>query len=275
MTYARSVLSVPGSSQRFLDKAGSSAADVVMIDWEDGVGNDDKGTARELTNGFLHAQDPSAGPVWVRVNATYTEHFDHDAAAVNQWANRPSAVVLPMATLESAKTALARLDGVPLVAMIETAVSLEQAPHIASLDRIVGLMFGEYDFLATMAASGASRMSDTGWAKSRIINAAAAAGRWSIAGPNADFSDAAALQEQSRREASLGFAGKLCIHPNQIGTVNEEFGPAPEYVSWAKDLLEEIERGNHGGAFRFRGQMVDAPVIDRARAAVRLAGATR
>jgi citrate lyase beta subunit len=209
----------------------------------------------------------------VRVNASFTEHFDADASAVGQWPGHDVPLVLPMATLASAALAAQRIQDFPLIAMIETAEGLEQAAEIARLPRVAGLMFGEYDFLATMAAVGASRMSDTGWAKSRIINAAAAAGKWAIAGPNADFSDPTALSAQARREADLGFAGKLCIHPSQISTVNETFAPAPEYVNWAQDLLEEINGQNHDGAFRFRGQMIDAPVIERARAAVRMAGA--
>ncbi|MCZ9882565.1 HpcH/HpaI aldolase/citrate lyase family protein [Arthrobacter sp. B2a2-09] len=272
MTSARSILSVPGSSQRFLDKAANSAADVVMVDWEDGVAHGDKAAARGLTNGFLQT---SARRVWVRVNASLTEQFAHDAAAANQWTERSVPLVLPMSTLASAALAARSIAGAPLIAMIETPEGVEQAADIARLPRVVGLMFGEYDFLATMAGTGASRMTHTGWAKSRIINAAAATGKWAIAGPNADFSDPESLRQQAAQEAGLGFAGKLCIHPSQIDTVNEAFGPAPEYVSWARDLLEEITERNHDGAFRFRGQMIDAPVIERARTAVRLAGAVR
>lgn len=275
MILVRSVLSVPGSSQRFLDKAAVSDADVVMIDWEDGVAHESKGTARELTSAFLRAAGATDRPVWVRINATSTDHFAKDAAEANHQLDPAIPIVLPMSTLATTLAASTDLKEAPLIAMIETAQGVEESADIVRLPRVIGLMFGEYDFLATTALTGAARFSDTSWAKSRLINAATAAGKWTIAGPNADFSDPAKLQEQSASEAGLGFSGKLCIHPNQIETINTEFGPAPEYVSWARDLLNEMNTGNHQGAFRFRGQMVDAPVIDRARAAVRLAGVSR
>jgi citrate lyase beta subunit len=276
MSLARSVLSVPGSSQRFLDKALNSTADVVMVDWEDGVAAGDKAAARVLTHEFLQGQGTAGSRVWIRLNASLTEDFTADATAVKSWPDRDIPLVLPMSTLASAAVAAQAIEESPLIAMIETAEGVEQAAEIARLPRITGLMFGEYDFLATMAATGSSRMTDTGWAKSRIINAAAAAGTWAIAGPNADFSDAESLQQQAAREADLGFAGKLCIHPSQIDAVNKAFSPAPAFLKWAQDLLAELGKSHPlDGAFNFRGQMVDAPVIERARAAVELAGATR
>lgn len=276
MTLARSVLSVPGSSQRFLDKAINSTADVVMVDWEDGVAAGDKAAARVLTHAFLQADGTAGNRVWIRLNASLTEDFTADATVVKSWPDRDIPLVLPMSTFASAAVAAQAIEESPLIAMIETPEGVEQAAEIARLPRVTGLMFGEYDFLATMAATGASRMTDTGWAKSRIINAAAAAGKWAIAGPNADFSDAESLQRQAGREAELGFAGKLCIHPSQIDAVNKAFSPAPAFLRWAQDLLAELGKSHPlDGAFNFRGQMVDAPVIERARAAVELAGATR
>ena len=276
MTLARSVLSVPGSSQRFLDKAINSTADVVMVDWEDGVAPADKPAARQLTDGFLRSAAAAGQTVWVRINASFTDHFSPDAAVANQWSGTPVPLVLPMATLAAVQRATEEINAAPVIAMIETAEGVEHAADIALFPRVIGLMFGEYDFLATMASVGAARMSDTGWAKSRIVNAAAAAGKWAIAGPNADFNDHEGLVNQSVREAGLGFSGKLGIHPSQLPTINKAFSPAPAFVRWAQDLLAELGKSHPlDGAFNFRGQMVDAPVIERARAAVRLAGDNR
>ncbi|MFB9857191.1 HpcH/HpaI aldolase/citrate lyase family protein [Paenarthrobacter aurescens] len=285
MSHGRSVLAVPGSSQRFLVKAATSAADVIMIDWEDGVSGADKPTSRELTLAFLNARSLAEvtgarnGPhAWLRVNSPETEDFALDAAALDQWATTDYQipVIIPMAATETVNTAADRLPHRPLIAMIETAKSLEQARELAANPRVIGLMFGEYDYLATMANSGSLRMTDTTWAQARLVNAAAASGKWAIAGPNADFSDNDGLRHQASREAELGFAGKLCIHPSQIAMVNKAFAPAPAFVRWAEELLAEL--GNNqtlDGAFNFRGQMVDPPVIDRARTAVRMAGGAR
>lgn len=285
MSHGRSVLAVPGSSQRFLDKAATSAADVIMIDWEDGVSAADKPTSRELTLAFFSGRSLTAitgqqnGPrAWLRVNSPATDEFACDAAALDQWttADYQIPAIIPMASTETVNTAADRIPHMPLIAMVETAKGVEQASEMAADPRVIGLMFGEYDYLATMATSGSLRITDTTWAKARLVNAAAASGKWAIAGPNADFSDNDALQHQAGREAELGFAGKLCIHPSQIATVNKAFAPAPAFLRWAEELLAELGHSHPlDGAFNFRGQMVDAPVIDRARTAVRMAGGNR
>lgn len=282
MSHGRSILAVPGSSQRFLDKAATSAADVVMIDWEDGVSAADKPASRELTLAFLSNRSlaeitgQKTGPsTWVRVNSPDTDDFARDAAVLDQWttADYQIPAVIPMASTETVNLAAARLPHMPLIAMIETAKGVEQAAAMADDPRVIGLMFGEYDYLATMASSGSLRMTDTTWAKARLVNAAAASRKWAIAGPNADFSDHDALTQQADHEAGLGFAGKLCIHPSQIAAVNKAFAPAPAFLRWAEELLAELGTSHSlDGAFNFRGQMVDAPVIDRARTAVRMAG---
>lgn len=274
MPLVRSVLAVPGSSQKFLDKAHASAADVIMVDWEDGVAAADKADARAHTQEFLVGTH-SNRQLWVRANTPGTPEFAKDSEAIDAWTSGASAVpvIVPMATLNYVRVAAQRLPSRPLIAMIETASGVEESPAIAAEHAVTGLMFGEYDYLATMAGAGSIGLSDTTWAKARLVNAAAAAGKWAIAGPTADFSDTDGLQRTSEKEAGLGFAGKLCIHPVQLPTVNDAFSPAPSYLNWAEELLAELGRSHPlDGAFSFRGQMVDAPVIERARTAVRMAG---
>jgi citrate lyase beta subunit len=273
MQPVRSVLSVPGAAQRFLDKAAASPADVVMVDWEDGVAAQDKPAARALSAALLATLD--GRPVWIRINAATTEAFTADVAAVRQWPHELARVplVLPMATLQGVREATERFAGHPLIAMIETAQGVEEAADIAASTAVRGLMFGEFDYLATMSLTGAARMSDTSWTKARLVNAAAAAGIWAVAGPVADIKDTDALSTAAEAEAAVGFAGKLCIHPTQIEAVNTAFLPSPQELDWSRDLLAEIAAGHHhDGAFRYRGRMVDAPVIDRARAVLQLAG---
>ncbi len=259
----RSVLAVPASSERFIRKALASDADVLMIDLEDGVAPAQKAAARDLLHRILGDAGEARMPLWLRINAPDTDEFPADVAFVRELqADALQAVVLPMATAESLERAKSSLPGVPIAAMIETPVGVEQAVEIAADPAAACLMFGELDFLSAMFQVGAVRFSDASWVHSRLINAAAAAGCRVISGPFPDIESPRLLEERAHHDAAIGFAGKLCIHPVQVPGVNAAFAPTPEQREWAAALLAELAAmPDPGGAIRFRGQMIDAPVV--------------
>ncbi|MFF2851987.1 HpcH/HpaI aldolase/citrate lyase family protein [Streptomyces sp. NPDC058001] len=88
-----------------------------------------------------------------------------------------------------------------------------------------------------------------------------------------DIADGAGLTEEAADAAACGFAGKACIHPHQVPLVRTAFRPEAAQCAWASAVLEAAEREGTGGAFAFRGQMVDEPVLRRARAILSRAGA--
>ena len=267
----RTVLSVPGSSARFLEKATTSGAGALMVDLEDGVSVSDKPDARTTVDRYVRSQSHRAD-VWVRINSTDTDEFALDAAYARTWTDLSVPIVLPMATLQSVRTAAEVMPGVPLIPMIESAQGVEDAAVVAAHEAVAGLMFGELDFIAAIAGVGGIRLTKTEWAHSRLINAAAAAGHWTISGPFTDIVDIEGLRAQAEHDAALGFAGKLTIHPTQIPIAARAFGPSAEQTRWARALLAEIAaHPDHSGAFRFEGRMVDAPVISFAHRVAELA----
>lgn len=272
LTHPRSVLAVPVSSPRFIKRGLASLSDVLMLDLEDGVAPADRPRARDTLRELFATEIGDRPAVWVRVNAADTDDFAADAALVRDInALGRLVIVLPMTTLRSVEIASAALPGTPITAMVETPAGIEDAVQLAGHQSVVGLMFGELDFIATMASTGALRFSDTSWAHSRLINAAAAAGTWTIAGPFPDIADPDGLRAVAVQDAAIGFAGKLCIHPDQLATVNEAFSPSEADREWATALLAEFDSFDGApGAFRFRGRMVDAPVVARARTIVEI-----
>lgn len=100
--------------------------------------------------------------------------------------------------------------------------------------------------------------------RSQVINAAALAGHAAVDGAWLDYRDKAGLRDEAAMVKSLGFDGKIAIHPDQVATINDVFSPTPEEISTARDVLAAADAAG-GGAFAFEGRMIDAPVLDRAR----------
>ncbi|MFE5700780.1 HpcH/HpaI aldolase/citrate lyase family protein [Rhodococcus koreensis] len=260
----RSVLSVPGSSPRFLSSAVTSAAAALMIDLEDGVAPASRAAARCTTADALAALASPNRRLWVRINAVDTADFEADLAAVQSMGRALDALVLPKAS-PAAIDDVAAGTSLPVIAMIETPNGVEDAREISVHDAVEAVLFGELDYIAALTASGGLHTSNTDWAQARIVNATAAAGKYSLAGPTAATHNDGLLYAESADQAALGFAGKLCIHPAQVPIVTASFGPTVDMVAWAEQVLTALDRDGHDGAFALDGQMVDAPVIARAR----------
>ncbi|MGI3224282.1 aldolase/citrate lyase family protein [Streptomyces sp. GTA36] len=261
-SFTRTVLAVPASSERFLAKAQRAAASALMVDLEDGVAELGKEAARGL---FVQAApllaDRRRG-LWLRVNAVDTAHLDADLAAAADAARHLDALVLPKAT-PKAIDRLADRSNLPVVALIETAEGVEHAWTIAAHPFVRAVMFGELDYRSELAGSGGLHAHDTSWAQARIVNAAAGAAIAAIAGPTTAIGDIEQLRADCARQAALGFAGKLCIHPTQLDPVEAAFGPSAEMVAWACRVVNAAGEAPDSGAITVDGAMVDRPVIDR------------
>ena len=255
----RSYLFVPGNRPERYAKACASGADVVIVDLEDAVPDGQKSFARESVAFWLSADRP----VYVRVNGTTTAWFEEDVAAIR----RPgvSGVVLPKAEGRGPLAALAALlpDPVRILPIVETAKGVWNALEIASSPKVERLAFGALDFqLDTRILGGDEELL---YARSRIVLAARVAGILPpLDGVTTDLDDADALASDILRSRRLGFGGKLCIHPKQVAAVNAGFLPTEQEVAWAKAVLEAASSSGEG-AVRRDGQMIDRPVIERAK----------
>lgn len=261
---ARSLLFVPGSRPDRFEKALASGANVVVLDLEDAVPDPDKGSARTAVASWL-----AHGAAMVRINGFASLHHEADVEALT---GRPGlrGVVVPRAEDPAVLTALAARLGreVSLVALVETATGLCRVHEIAVAAGVTRLAFGQLDFAADVGSS----TDDAALllARSTLVVASRAAGLpGPIDGPTTALDDPGVAAADARRAKALGFTGKLCIHPSQVAPVNLAFAPTEEEVTWARRIVDAAARG---GAVRVDGQMVDAPVFQRARDLLALEG---
>ena len=203
-------------------------------------------------------------PSVIRLNGVDTRWFEDDLAAAAEL--ELEALVLPKATPE-AVTALGPV-GPPVMAIVETAQGLRLAYETASSPRVAALLLGAVDLGAELGWEPRADGLEVLYARSKVVADSAAAG---IRAPfdivHLDTRDDAGLEAAARFAHSLGFRGKACIHPAQVPIVNRVFEPEADAVAWARRVLEAAEKGERAGrgAVALDGEMVDAPVVARAR----------
>jgi len=253
LSHARSLLFAPGSDERKLANALASEADLVVADLEDAVAPAEKPAAREVV--------ARVAPKVVRVNGADTEWFADDLALVAGM--ELDAVVLPKATPE----AVAALSpwGPPVIAIVETAQGLRLAYETASAERVSALILGAVDLGAELGLEPRADGLEILHARSRVVVDSAAAG---IRAPfdivHLEIEDDSGLEQQAAFARSLGFRGKVCIHPQQVPIVNRTFLPSGQEVAWARRVVEAFEASREG-VLAVNGEMIDLPVVERAR----------
>ncbi|MFG1398047.1 HpcH/HpaI aldolase/citrate lyase family protein [Roseixanthobacter pseudopolyaromaticivorans] len=247
------VLFVPGDRPERFGKALAAGADAIILDLEDAVAVAEKPRARDaIAAGF-----PSGGgPIFLRVNPVGTPWHAEDLALARR---------LPLAGLVLPKAEsvadIPDLGDVPVMALVESARGIANARAIAAAPQVRRLAFGSIDFAADI---GSSHTNDALLAaRSELVLASRLAG---LAGPldgvTAGFDDAALCERDAAYAASLGCAGKLCIHPRQIAPVIKGFAPSEAELAWATRVLAASSAG--GAAVKVDGAMVDTPVRLRA-----------
>lgn len=288
MEIKRSWMFVPGNRQRMIDKAMGLAVDAVMLDIEDGVAPPDKPEARNLIAEAV-GERPEApdGPArFVRINAIGHPDVRADLeAAVHKGLDG-----LALPKVESVETVrefeawIADLEqqrglsngSVRLLVAIESPKGLLNAHAIAACsDRVVGLMFGAEDFGLEMSLPAVREQEarELLYARSAVTTAAAAAHVQAIDGVWPELNDEEGLWNDSRQARNLGFSGKSLFHPSQIEAINTVFSPTASDVEFARQLIQAFEEAQSRGegAVAFRGQLIDKPIVDRARQTLYLA----
>ena len=250
--------------ERFAKAA--AAADVVILDLEDGVAEADKPAARKAL------QDTPLDPerTVVRINAADTDEYARDLEALAGTAY--TTVMLSKTESAAQVTALAPRD---VIALLETPRGAVFATEIAAAHGTVALMWGAEDLVATLGGSS-SRKADGTYrdvalhVRSTALLTASAFGRVALDAVHLDIRDLEGLQVEAEDAVALGFAGTVCIHPTQIPVVRNAFRPTEEKLDWARRVLAAAQ--NERGVFAFEGQMVDSPVLKHAAVLVRRAG---
>ncbi len=267
---ARAALFVPATRADRIPKALASGADAVIVDLEDAVAPKDKDSARVALDVALAHQHrasataPSAGPaLWVRVN-TGAPWSDQDLALCARHA-AVQAVVVPKA--ESAQQMQAAFEACgrkPLVALIETAEGYARRDDVASHPAVKRLAFGSIDFQLDLGISGEGDALLV--FRSGLVLASRLAGLPApLDGVTVEVANPEVVAADAARARALGFGGKLCIHPQQVGPVNAAFSPSPAEIEWAQRVVAACE-ASAGAAVAVDGKMVDRPVLLRAQA---------
>ncbi|MCV7075111.1 HpcH/HpaI aldolase/citrate lyase family protein [Mycobacterium szulgai] len=250
--------------ERFAKAA--AAADVVILDLEDGVSEAEKPAARKAL------QDTPLDPerTIVRINAGGTDDQARDLEALA--GTRYTTLMLPKAESAAQVTGLAPRD---VIALVETARGAVFASEIAAAGNTVGMMWGAEDLIATLGGSSSRRADGayrdvTRHVRSVILLAASAFGRLALDAVHLDIRDIEGLQAEAVDAATVGFDVTVCIHPSQVPVVRKAYRPAEEKLDWARRVLAASR--NERGVFAFEGQMVDAPVLRHAEMMLRRAG---
>jgi citrate lyase subunit beta / citryl-CoA lyase len=261
---ARSLLFVPADNPRRLAKAWAADVDVVIADLEDAVAPAAKDSAREALRAHLESAGRPRGALWVRVNGIDTEHAERDLALAGD-TPLTSAVVLPKTTY----TAVGALTiAKPIVALVETAEGLLDVAAIARCSSVARLMLGTVDLAAELAIDISPDSAVLEHARCLLAVASAAA---RLPGPVdgvwVDIGDEPGLRREAAAARAAGFAGKACIHPDQIATVREVFSPSPHAISRAQRIVAAADAAlrEGQGVIEVDGRMVDRPVVEQAR----------
>lgn len=238
----------------------AEAADSVIIDLEDAVAPDNRVSARES----LRASSLDPSRTIVRVNPVGTPDFALDIAALRESDYRT--VMLAKTETPQQPDALADFE---VIALCETPAGVENAGRIAAIAQVVALMWGAEDLVGAIGGRS-SRNADGSYrdlarfARSRVLIAAAAAGKPAIDTVHLDIADLDGLTAEVEDAAASGFAATACIHPSQVAVIRRSYAPTPDELAWAERVLHAAE--SNPGVFRFEGRMVDSPVLVQARA---------
>lgn len=259
----RSLLYVPGSNARALEKARGLAADMLILDLEDAVPEDRKEAARAAMRAAV-AEGYAGKRVAVRINAGGSAHQAADLGAVAGLAL--DAVVLPKVE-RPADLDPARGLGVPLLAMIETPAAIYAARDIASDPAVCGLIAGLNDLAHALKLPGGDRGA-MGLSIQAIVLAARAGGVWCFDGVHNAIDDADGFAAEAADGRRLGFDGKTLIHPSQVDPCNRAFAPSEREIAAAEALVAAAT----GGAQRHEGRMIEDMHVAAARALLARAG---
>lgn len=287
----RSLHFVPGGNEKMFAKALGLDADGLILDLEDAVPPDRKVATRPIIREWLAKGDFGGRERWVRMNpiATRLGHEDLEETI----AGRPDGYVVPKPRAAGDIREIAQLldglehrHGIPngatrlVLIATETPEGLLNIREVAAASpRVVAISWGVEDLSAAMGLpqtrDAEGRYLDIPrYARTMCAVAAAAAGVEALDAVYTDIADLAGLRRECEEAVAMGFAGKISIHPNQIPVINAAFTPTREAIAEARELVaafaEHEKRGAY--AFTFKGQMVDAPHLTRARKILARAG---
>lgn len=282
----RTALFVPATRPDRIDKALSAGADMVIIDLEDAVAHALKVEAREIAR--KKVLEHSQRKLMVRVNGLGSGHNRKDLESIAH-ASLTGIILPKVESGEQIREIHERLldcerdRGITsgsfcVIALIESARGVQNVFRIFSEpitpDRAFLAAFGAADYSLDIGINLSRDGAELNYPRSRIAVACRAAGKEPPVDTPfmIDLKNLDALRADALRAKGLGFQGKLCIHPSQVGPCNEIFSPTPEEILYARRVVESFEKSEAGGigALQLDGKFIDYPVVERSRRIIRL-----
>jgi len=259
----RSVLYMPSSNERALEKAKSIPCDGLILDLEDAVAPDAKPAAREAACAAARSGEYGRRELTIRINGMDTQWHDADMAAA--CAAGPDAIVVPKvnsaAEVQSLVEAMQR-NGAPerttLWAMVETPVAMLRAHEIAAASpRLSVLVMGTNDLVKELYAEHVPGRQPVLTGLGLALLAARATGRAILDGVFNDVKDAEGFAAECAQGRQMGFDGKTLIHPGQVEPANEAFAPSEKAVEDARGILAAWQAGRGSGVVTYNGRMIE------------------
>ena len=273
----RSLLYVPGHSEKMIDKALNLNADSIILDLEDAVSPNEKTAARMLVKESIQKFKEKKKEIIIRINDVKTKDGVLDIEAIVE--EKPNAIIVPKADEEAIQVTDILLNAtemrynvskksIEIIPLLETSYSIVHTYKILdSSHRITAVQFGAEDLTKEIGIDRTDKGMEITYARSGIVHAAVAREIDILDTPFTNIDDNDGLIYDTKNAKQIGFTGKTCIHPNQIETVNAVFTPDAKEVKKARELIKVFDEAvnNGSGVCTFEGKMIDNPIAERAR----------
>ena len=264
----RSMLFAPGNKYELLQKFSKIQPDIAIIDLEDAVPDSEKQVARENLQKYAQ-EDKTAVTTYVRVNALVSQHFEEDIRSIPP---QIAGIVIPKVNdasdIERATQAIERNSvSAKILVGIETVKGLMSVQDIFGTASVFAAYFGAEDYVHDLGGLRTDWNNEVLFARTQIGISSRLFGVPVVDQIVADFSDSERFMKEAQQAKSLGFTGKLCIHPSQVPLANQSFSSTPEEIQQAIELLKVYDEAvaNGTASIVHNGQMVDEALAKQAR----------
>ena len=264
----RSMLFAPGNKYELLQKFSKIQPDIAIIDLEDAVPDSEKQVARENLQKYAQ-EDKTAATTYVRVNALVSQHFEEDIRSIPP---QIAGIVIPKVNdasdIERATQAIERNSvSARILVGIETVKGLMSVQDIFGTASVFAAYFGAEDYVHDLGGLRTDGNDEVLFARTQIGISSRLFGVPVVDQIVADFSDSERFMKEAQQAKSLGFTGKLCIHPSQVPLANQSFSSTPEEIQQAIELLKVYDEAvaNGTASIVHNGQMVDEALAKQAR----------
>lgn len=263
---AKSFLFVPSIYPERFIKALQSGANQIIIDLEDSVEEAKKEVGRKNIADFSSQCAENNDKFLIRINETQSAEFQKDLSLIStiKESNSIVGIVLPKAQNYEDIDILSKFE-LPIIPIIESALGVENLDDIARHPSVLALSFGSLDMTLDLnLQEGEGKNFILNSIRTQIVLKSVKYNLLSpINGVYPDIKNIDGLKEDLLFAKSMGFGGSLCIHPNQVVSINEVFSPSAQQIAWAKEILS-LRKNSNDIIFNHNGMMVDLPVIKKA-----------